>query len=164
MWKPRTPASTPMRGMTTRALALALLLGAGAAGAADIPEDARAAWDLLRTAEVREEGDGADWRAVKIIPDSLRAASEGFTVTGFLVPILAEAELTTFLLVEQPENCPFCGNGGYGPVLEVMMAEPLPDMPEFTELTLQGRLDFNEDPYTFQLYRLQDARHVAGGP
>lgn len=167
MWKRPTQPSIPTRATcieAARAALIAMALCVLPAGAEPPPVDPQAAWDLLRTAEVREEGEGAEWRAVKTVPDSLRAAAEAFTVTGYLVPIMAEAELTTFLLVEQPENCPFCGNGGYGPVLEVTMRTPLPDLPEFTEITLQGLLSFNEDPFTFQLYRLEDARRIGGTP
>lgn len=158
-----TRRSTPMRGILTRTFTvLAVLAGLGVTAEATRLSDPWAAWDLLRLAEVSEEGEGANWRAVKVIPDALRAQAADFTVSGYLVPIVPEAELTTFLLVEAPENCPFCGNGGYGPVLEVTMAAPLPDLPEFTEITLRGTLTFNMDPYTFQLYRLEDARRVIG--
>lgn len=166
MWKPRTQGSTLMRGICTDNLRLAVVTGLLAALALTAQatrfSDPRMAWDLLRLAEVREEGEGLNWRAVKTIPDALRAEAEDFTVTGYLVPIVPEAELTTFLLVEQPEDCPFCGNGGYGPVLEVTMKSPLPDLAEFTEITLRGTLTFNEDPGTFQLYYLEDARRVIG--
>ena len=114
-------------------------------------------WSLLRLAEIHEEGLDEDWRAVKHFPPELRAAADEFEVDGFVVPVLPEPYLKQFLLVEQPDNCPFCGNGGYGPVIEVEMKRPLPDLPEFTRGVISGTLEFNEDPETFQMFRLVDA-------
>ncbi|MBM7067735.1 hypothetical protein [Actibacterium sp. 188UL27-1] len=136
----------------TQLLILTLVTATSAAALED-PD----AWSLLRLAEIREEGLDEDWRAIKHFPDELRAAADAFEVDGFVVPILPEPYLKQFLLVEQPDNCPFCGNSGYGPVIEVEMKRPLPDLPEFTRVIISGRLELNEDPETFQMFRLVDA-------
>lgn len=119
--------------------------------------DPEAPWRLLNTAEFEEIINGDDWRVKKTIPPELRAAARDFQITGFFVPVLAQGEVTEFLLVEDPADCPFCGNGGYGPVLEVHAKRPMPDMGEFTEITLRGQLEFNMSPETLQLFRLKDA-------
>ncbi|MEM1235891.1 MAG: hypothetical protein AAGI10_02895 [Pseudomonadota bacterium] len=120
--------------------------------------DPDAAWNLLGTATVREN---ADWMADKEFPDELRAATSGFTVEGYVVPILAEPEMTAFILVQDPENCPFCGTGsGYGPVLEVMLDRAIPSVEEFSWIKVTGELELIEDPETFQLFRLNEARAV----
>ena len=126
--------------------------------------DRDAPWRLLAAVEITEIIDGLNWRAEKSFPDALRAAAEeSFEIGGFLVPISAEAYIETFLLVQDPADCPFCGTGGYGPVVEVWMRHPLPDMPEFTQLSLRGDLVLIDDPETFQTYRLEDAVRIDGG-
>lgn len=115
------------------------------------------AWQLLNTAEFTEIIEGDNWRVEKTIPDALKAAAQDFEITGFFVPVLAQGEITEFLLVEDPADCPFCGSGGYGPVLEVTSKRPMPDLAEFAQITLRGTLEFNESPETLQLFRLKDA-------
>lgn len=115
------------------------------------------AWQLLNTAEFKEIIEGDNWRVEKTIPDPLKAAAKDFEITGFFVPVLAQGEITEFLLVEDPADCPFCGSGGYGPVLEVTSKRPMPDLAEFEQITLRGQLEFNDSPETLQLFRLKDA-------
>ncbi|MEM6276745.1 MAG: hypothetical protein AAF714_07310 [Pseudomonadota bacterium] len=141
--------------MRITAIALALLPSFGHAF------DSDAAWNLLNTATVSEKITGDIWEAVKEFPEPLRDATDDFVVQGFLVPMLAEAELSHFILVQDPENCPFCGNGsGYAPVLEVMLAQAIPALPEFSQIRVQGELELIEDPQTYQMFRLVDARAV----
>lgn len=129
-----------------------LLLAAPIARAQDAE-----AWQLLNTAEFKEIIEGDNWRVEKTIPAPLKAAAKDFEITGFFVPVLAQGEITEFLLVEDPADCPFCGSGGYGPVLEVTSKRPMPDLAEFAKITLRGQLEFNESPETLQLFRLKDA-------
>jgi len=134
--------------------ALALLTLPGTAAAAD----PAAAWRLLdrAVAEPRVAGDRLLFD--KTFPDDLRAAAEDFAVEGFFVPVLAEPYIETFLLVETPANCPFCGDGGYAPVLEVYLKTPMQDRAEFSLIAVTGRLEFVNDPETLQMFRLVDAR------
>ena len=141
-------------------LTLAIITSAVITSHAAVAQDAAdpdASWRLLADVEIKEIINGDLWRAEKTFPDALRAATDGFEITGFFVPITAQAYVETFLLVENPADCPFCGGGGYGPVVEVRMRHPLPDMPEFSLLRLRGDLVLIDDPETFQLYRLEDA-------
>lgn len=144
----------PRSFLPTRALILTLVTLTSPAVAADTP----LGWDLLSTIEIREEIDGDDWRAVKTFPDAVRDSATGFRVTGYFVPVEAEPYISTFLLVKDPANCPFCGTATDAPVIEVHMAAPLPDMPEFSKITLEGDLEFVEDPYTLQAVIMRDAR------
>ena len=139
-------------------LCLALSLLAAPLGAQEVQ-----GWDLLAGAGVSEAGAGADLRLVKTFPPELVAAAEDFTISGYLVPVLAEPFIDSFLLVPDPADCPFCGNGGYGPSLEVDMKRALPDLPEGTYLALQGRLQLNHDSDSYDLFRLIDAVRVDPG-
>ena len=113
-------------------------------------------WDLLAAIEVEEVIEGDRWEARKTYPDALLAGAEGFEITGHVVPVLPEAELRTFLLVPDPDDCPFCGSAGYGPSLEVAMRRPL-DAGEGERVTLRGDLEVVADPETWQAVRLTDA-------
>ena len=144
----------PRRFPPTRALILTLATLTDPALAAASAQG----WDLLEATEIREEIDGDDWRAVKTFPDAVRDNATGFRVTGYVVPVQAQPYITTFLLVKDPANCPFCGTATDAPVIEVHMAAPLPDMPEFSEITIEGDLEFVEDPYTLQAVIMHDAR------
>ncbi|MEM1373836.1 MAG: hypothetical protein AAGF78_05570 [Pseudomonadota bacterium] len=150
-----------MRRIYATAAALILAGGASLGAFASEPFDSDAEWNLLNTASVSERISGDLWEAVKEFPDPLRAATDDFMVQGFLVPMLAEAQLSHFILVQDPENCPFCGTGsGYAPVLEVLLAQAVPSQPEFTQIRVQGTLELIEDPQTYQMFRLVDARAV----
>lgn len=118
---------------------------------------AEGSWDLLATATFTETIDGNHWEVKKTFPKPLRAAAKNFEIKGFFVPVIAQGAITEFLLVEDPDDCPFCGNGGYGPVLEVKTTRPMPDLPEFAEITLRGLLKFNESSETMQMFRLEEA-------
>ncbi|WP_172299927.1 hypothetical protein [Pseudoruegeria sp. HB172150] len=106
-------------------------------------------WDLLGSVEIRETEKNGRWAVEKTFPEELKAAADGFTVTGFYVPIEAQAYVRSYLLVADPADCPFCGSNGYGPTLEVHMRRPMPDIAEGTQITVRGRLNFllSEDTY-----------------
>jgi len=140
--------------MRASILTLAILTSGGAA--AD-------GWDLIGDIGFEETETDGEWRVVKTLPAGLEAAlGEAFTITGYYVPIQAQAYVTNFLLVPDPADCPFCGSSGYGITLEVLASEPLPDMPEATEITVTGSLELVEDPHTYQAVRLTGARPVLG--
>ncbi len=110
-------------------------------------------WALLAGATLAEEGSAV----AKTFPPALIAAAEQFEISGYVVPLVAEPYLKTFLLVPDPADCPFCGGGGYGPSLEVEMKRALPDVPEGTYVVLNGRLELDRSPETYDLFRLIDA-------
>jgi hypothetical protein len=137
-------------------LLTALWLGLPAAAPAD-----EAGWRLLSQAAFEEMESDRGWMVNKYFPDTLRAAAAGFEITGYVVPVVPEPYLTSFLLVETPDACPFCGPDATPlSVIEVEMARPLPDMPEFTRLTLRGTLEFDESTMTTQMFRLTGAARV----
>ena len=113
-------------------------------------------WDLLAAIEVEEVMEEGRWEARKTYPDALLAGARGFEITGHVVPVTPQAELELFLLVPDPDDCPFCGSAGYGPSLEVTMHRPL-DAGEGERVTLRGDLEIVADPETWQAVRLTDA-------
>ncbi|KAA9005279.1 DUF3299 domain-containing protein [Histidinibacterium aquaticum] len=116
-------------------------------------------WEEIAGVGYTEVVEGDDWSVEKEYPEALAAAAgQEITISGFYVPIEAQAYVTNFLLVPDPADCPFCGSSGYGISLEVHAAEPMPDLPEATELTLTGTVELVDDPYTYQALRLVEAR------
>jgi hypothetical protein len=128
--------------------------------AASLATPAWADWGLLAAIEIEEVQIEDRWEARKTYPEALLAATEGFEITGHVVPVVPDAELRLFLLVPDPEQCPFCGDAGYGPSLEVEMRDAL-DAVEGEEVTLAGRLEIVADAETWQAVRLTDAVRAA---
>lgn len=144
-------------GLIVLALAVFALPFIGTSSDPVVPADRDAAWNLLNLATVTDVVEGDVWKAVKEFPDELRDATSGFTVQGYLVPIVAEAELSRFILIQDSLGCPFCGSS-YGPILDVELAKAIPALPEFTEITVVGELDLIDDPDTYQMFVLREAR------
>ncbi len=119
-------------------------------------------WDLLQAITFEEVETDTEWKVLKTFPEGLRNGAE-FTVTGYYVPVEAQAYVTQFLIVPDPADCPFCGSNGYGISLEVLAADPMPDLPEASEVTVTGTLELIEDTETYQFARLTEARLVDGG-
>lgn len=143
-------------GITTSAvLAGTVFLASGSGGNASQERDG---WSLLAAVEIEEVIEGESYQAIKTYPPALLNATDGFEITGYVVPVTAEPYMTTFMLVEDPANCPFCGSSaGYGPVLEVQLKRPIAELAEFAEVRVSGRIELIEDPETYQSYRLVDA-------
>ncbi|MEM8958686.1 MAG: hypothetical protein AAGC86_12825 [Pseudomonadota bacterium] len=114
-------------------------------------------WDLLAGIEITETEEAGQWQVEKTIPPALSASADAFTISGYAVPIEAQAYIGSFLLVPDPDNCPFCGNSGYGPSLEVTLKRPLLALAEGTAVSVTGRLEFDLSPETYQTVRLRDA-------
>jgi len=125
-------------------------------GALELPGIDDEAWALLSSAEGRETGMDDTWRVIKTFPEELRAATADFTISGFLVPITAQGDLKDLILVQNPAACPFCGGEGYGPVLEVSLKRGIDWLPEFTRVTVRGRLELLEEDNTAQMFRMVD--------
>jgi|GEM_PF-1050556 len=153
MWKFWTMTRTTTR---TLAITTSLALG-GFAPLTALALSPEAVWNELAQGMAVEQ---PDYTWEKDYPGSL---SDGMsmTVTGFIVPVQVQAYFDAFLLVDDPQNCPFCGNGeGYGPVLEVQLKRAIPETGEFAQITVEGTLEFVGDEYSSQLFRLKDARVV----
>lgn len=117
-----------------------------------------AAWELISKIEITEVETAERWLVKKSYPDALRAQADSFRIRGFYVPVEAQAYVKSFLLVPDPADCPFCGNGGYGLSLEVHVSQPMPDMAEGTNITIEGRLELVDSDETYQAVILREAR------
>ncbi|WP_176445062.1 hypothetical protein [Maliponia aquimaris] len=113
-------------------------------------------WDLITAIEYSETETETSWSVKKTVPDALRAMAGDFEITGYYVPVEAQAYVSTYLLVPDPADCPFCGTNGYGPALEVAMKRPMPDVPEATRITVRGTLNFDDSPETYRAVFLTD--------
>ncbi|MGP6085965.1 hypothetical protein [Antarctobacter jejuensis] len=113
-------------------------------------------WDLISAIEYEETETETTWSVTKKLPDALRDMAGDFRITGYYVPIEAQAYVSSFLLVPDPADCPFCGQNGYGPSLEVSMKRPMPDVPEATKITVRGTLEFDTSTETYRAVYLTD--------
>lgn len=114
-------------------------------------------WDLITGIEYQETETADSWAVTKTYPDGLRDMAQDFRITGYYVPVEAQAYVSTFLLVPDPADCPFCGSSGYGPSLEVTMKRPMPDVPEATRISVRGTLKFDDSTETYRAVFLTDA-------
>ena len=119
-----------------------------------------AAWELISKIEIKEIETESRWLVKKSYPEALRAQADSFQIRGFYVPVEAQAYVKSFLLVPDPADCPFCGNGGYGLSLEVHVSKPMPDIAEGTDITVAGRLELVDSDETYQAVILREARLV----
>ncbi|MGR3435904.1 MAG: hypothetical protein ACU0CO_13610 [Shimia sp.] len=143
----------------TLATTTSLAFGLGAQAANGYDPDA--AWNELMDATFQEVIDGDFYAVLKDFPAAHQGGVDDFRIQGFVVPIEAQGRIGSFLLVQDPANCPFCGTGdSLAPVLEVLLKRRVPDIAEFTEVRVTGTLTPVVDPETWQLYRLTDARIV----
>lgn len=117
-------------------------------------------WEMITGIGYEETDKNGEWAVKKTIPDALRAQAQEFTITGYYVPVEAQPYVKQFLIVPDPADCPFCGSNGYGPTLEVEMTSPMPDLPEATEVTVTGQLNFDESTETYRAVFLTGAKLV----
>jgi hypothetical protein len=150
-----------MRRILTALFGLALV-GVVTAGLWLAPPNAATpqdGWALLTQIEISDamDDDGV-WRATKTYPPQLEALDgDRFALVGYAIPIDIEDTIQSFILVSDPQDCPFCGSNGYGPVLEVNLAQPAPIMEEFAQIAVEGTLVLNRDHETYQAVRLDAA-------
>lgn len=114
-------------------------------------------WELITSIGYEESEADGEWKVTKTIPDALRTQADSFTITGYYVPVEAQAYVSQFLIVPDPADCPFCGSNGYGPTLEVHVTTPMPDLAEASEVTVSGKLNFDESTETYRAVYLTDA-------
>lgn len=112
-------------------------------------------WDLIASVEFQEVKKDGRWTVEKTFPAGLRAGE--VEVTGYFVPVMAQAYIRSFLLVPDPADCPFCGSSGYGPSLEVHMRKSMPDMAEGSRIRIRGRLHLIESGDTYDAVLVTDA-------
>ena len=145
-----------MSKLSTSAIALAapFALTAGVTAA----DDLAAQWDLLAAIEIEEIITDTTYEVRKVFPSALENGVEQFDITGYIVPLYNEGELTDFILVSDMGFCPFCGSPEHGTNLQVSMAEPLVGFEEGSRVTLRGALEPVTDSETWQTTILTGAR------
>jgi hypothetical protein len=148
----RATITSPLRA-AARLVLVALTVWAASSAWAKTPFDS---WKLLDGVTITEVVENNVWIAKKNFPAELVAAAEGFTIQGYYLPIDAQGYVSSFLLIRDPDECPFCGTS-YGPSLEVTLKRPLIDREPYSRITLTGALELIDDPETFMAYRLVDA-------
>lgn len=113
------------------------------------------AWRLLEGVTVAEREVNGTWIVEKTYsPELLARDGTELSLTGYAIPLSAGELLTSLILVRDATDCPFCGTGGTGPVLEVELDLGIRQLPEFSIMTVTGRLALVRDTDTTQAYRL----------
>jgi len=136
------------------ALSAPFALGASVSWA----EDTSASWDVLSAIEVEEIITDTSYEVRKVFPAAVENGIEQFDITGYVVPLYGDAEITDLILVSDMGFCPFCGSPEHGTNLQVTMAEPLIGVEEGTRITLRGALEPVTDSETWQTTILTGAR------
>lgn len=143
------------RAMTsTLALSAPLLMTAGASWA----DPATAPWDLLAAIEIEEIVTDTTYEVRKVFPAAIENGIEKFDISGYIVPLSDDPEITDFILISDMGFCPFCGSPEHGTSLQVTMADPITDFEEGKRVTLRGALETVTDPETWQTTVLTNAR------
>jgi hypothetical protein len=119
-------------------------------------------WDLITQISYEETETANSWSVAKTIPDELRDMAQGFEITGHYVQIeaLTANRIKQFIIVPEAADCPFCGESGYGPALEVTLKRAIRPIEEGTQITLRGTLQFDESPETYRAVFLTDAKRI----
>lgn len=117
-----------------------------------------APWDLLADIEIEEIITDTSYEVRKVFPAAIENGVEQFDISGYVVPLSDDPEITDFILISDMGFCPFCGSPEHGTSLQVTMADPLVDFEEGKRITLRGALQTVTDPETWQTTILTDAR------
>lgn len=119
-----------------------------------------AGWDLLKSIGLEEIVTESSYEVRKSFPDRLENPVEGFSLTGFVVPLWNEGEIKDFILVSDMGFCPFCGDPEHGTAVQVELDIPQSELEEGMRITVQGVLEPVLDPETMQTVRLVRAAVV----
>lgn len=107
-------------------------------------------WEILAAITVEEIITDTTYEVRKIFPTAIENGIDQFDITGYIVPLTDEAEISDFILVSDMGFCPFCGSPEHGTSLQVTMANPLKGFEEGARITLRGALQTITDPKTWQ--------------
>ncbi|MBM1219387.1 hypothetical protein JQU17_04200 [Ponticoccus sp. SC2-23] len=135
------------------------LFAAAAPASQAIANDA--GWDLLKSIGLEEIVTETSYEVRKSFPESLEAPVEGFSLTGFVVPLWNDGAIKDFILVSDMGFCPFCGDPEHGTAVQVELDIPMSELEEGMRITVQGVLEPVLDPETMQSVRLVQAAVVS---
>ena len=150
---------TPMNRKLRNATAIGLF--AAAAGPATQAMANEAGWDLLKSIGLEEIVTETSYEVRKSFPESLEGPVEGFSLTGFVVPLWDEGGIRNFILVSDMGFCPFCGDPDHGGAVQVELDTAMDDLEEGMRITVQGVLEPVLDPETMQSVRLVRAAVIS---
>ena len=114
-------------------------------------------WDVLREIEVKEIISETSYEVRKIFPAALENGVEQFDLTGYVVLLWSDENVSEFMLISDMGFCPFCGDPEHGTALEVRLAAPAASLVEGSRLTVRGALEPVRDTETTQSARLLEA-------
>jgi hypothetical protein len=114
-------------------------------------------WELLSAIKVEEIVTDTTYEVRKIFPTEIKNGIDQFDITGYIVPLTDEPNISNFILVSDMA-CPFCGSPEHGTSLQVKMTNPLKGFEEGTRITLRGALQAVTDPETWQTTIMINAR------
>ena len=146
---------TPLR---TSALALAAAQTAIVTPLFPAFANTEKSWDLLRSIEVDEITAGTTYKVRKIFPAAIQDGVEQFDITGYVVLLWSDENVSDFMLISDMGFCPFCGNPEHGTSLEVRLSAPVASLADGDRLTVRGALELVRDPETTQSARLTKAK------
>jgi len=118
-------------------------------------------WDLLKSIGLEEIVTETSYEVRKSFPESLEGPVEGFSLTGFVIPLWNDGEIKDFILVSDMGFCPFCGDPEHGTAVQVELDMPMSELEEGMRITVQGVLEPVLDPETMQSVRLVRAAVVS---
>lgn len=147
------------RSILTLAILTSFAAAAGAYTEEPLPPPLKksqgSAWRLLEGVTVAEKEVNGAWVVEKTFaPELLAREGQEMTLTGYAIPLSAGELLTHLILVRDAADCPFCGTSSAGPVMEVELDLGIRQIPEFSIMTVTGRLALVRDAETTQAYRL----------
>lgn len=116
-----------------------------------------AGWALLKTIGLEEIVTETSYEVRKSFPEELTEPVEGFSLTGFVVPLWDEGGIKNFILVSDMGFCPFCGDPEHGTAVQVELDAADPTLEEGMRITVTGLLEPVHDPETMQSVRLVGA-------
>lgn len=154
--------------MKVLSAALALSLLASVAFAASQPAEERAAqkalpkardpfWTTLHTTQIKEDARRGLFIAVHS-PQVKALAGQTLTVSGFMLPIEADATTTHFLLSKYTPVCPFCPPGQPNEIVEVRTNRPV--KAGYDLIKVSGRFALQSNGEQGMFFRLDGASVV----
>ena len=122
------------------------------------PLYASTGWDLLREIEIKEELTETSYSAQKNFPAAMKDGIAQFDLTGYVVLLWSEGDISEFMLISDMGFCPFCGNPEHGTALQVQLQTPNTTVQDGQRITVRGALEPVYDPETSQAARLVEAK------